>query len=136
MGGWGSPPPPTLAVDFLSCIVMPQSQASAQGLLCLPPQLHGLAALASLLERIEQGKARPDASQYRLLVERIREQLDQLPMEPALSALLDAFPAAAEVYENLRYDRAGLCRTALDRSVASERLARDALRRAAGSVGG
>ncbi len=51
-------------------------------------------------------------------------------------ALLDAFPAAAEVYENLRYDRAGLCRTALDRSVASERLARDALRRAARSVGG
>lgn len=110
---------------------MSNSHASAPGLLCLPPQLHALATLASLLERIERGRARPDPDQYRLLVQRIGAELEQHARQPELGALLDAFPATAAIYENLRYDWAGLCRAPLERSVGSERLARDALRRAA-----
>ncbi len=107
------------------------SQASAQRVLYLPPQLHGLAALASLLERLERESAQPDPSQYRLLVQRIRDELERQSMDPALDGLLAAFPATAEIYENLRYDCAGLCRTPLERSVGSERQARELLRRVA-----
>lgn len=110
---------------------MSSPKASAQGLLCLPPQLHALASLAALLERIEQRKGRPDPDQYRLLVQRIRDQLERHSMDLALGGLLDAFPATAAIYENLRYDWAGLCRAPLERSVGTERLAREALRRAA-----
>jgi hypothetical protein len=49
---------------------------------------------------------------------------------PALGRLLDHYPAAAELYENVNYAHAGLCRTALDVSLAAEMRAREAIARA------
>ncbi len=94
------------------------------------PALQGLASLAWLLERIERD-ARPDPAQYQTLVSRVREQLQQQPMCPQLAALLDRFPATADIYENLRYEHAGLCRAPLERSVGTERQAHAILARVA-----
>ena len=85
--------------------------------------------LAALLERIEHDARGPDPEQYRLLVARVREQLEALPMDAALDALLRGFPATAEIYENLRYAWAGLCRAPLARSVGTEREARELIAR-------
>ena len=115
---------------------MSQSPSSAVGAVALAPQLQGLAALAWLLERIESGGQRPDPAQYRLLVRRIAEQLEQLTMQPQLGAVLDRFPATADLYENLRYEWAGLCRAPLARSVGSERQARQVLQRVARAARG
>jgi DNA-directed RNA polymerase specialized sigma24 family protein len=52
----------------------------------------------------------------------------------ALGALLDTHPAAAELYENVNYQYAGLCRSALDASLAAEQLAKEALNRAMGKA--
>ena len=56
--------------------------------------------------------------------------LDAAEPGPALNALLDAHPAAAELYENLHYAQAGLCRHALGASLGSEIAAVDLIRRA------
>ena len=63
------------------------------------------------------------ADQYRGLVRRIKDALvEPLPHQP-LQAILNAHPAAAEIYENLHYDTSGLSRSTLERSVATEMLA-------------
>lgn len=108
---------------------MPQPAASPVRAQPLPQRLQGLGMLAALLERVERDARRPDPDQYRLLVERIRAELDQQPMEPMLGALLDDFPATAAIYENLRYEWAGLCRAPLAKSVGSERQARELIAR-------
>jgi len=41
----------------------------------------------------------------------------------ALHALLAVAPATAEIYENLQYAHAGLCRSPLDRATAAEQAA-------------
>jgi hypothetical protein len=46
-----------------------------------------------------------------------------------LPHLLDHFPAAGEVYENLQYAHAGLCRAPLEASLVSELATRDLLSR-------
>ncbi|MCH8855539.1 MAG: hypothetical protein IIA03_04705, partial [Proteobacteria bacterium] len=48
---------------------------------------------------------------------------------PALATVLDHFPAAAELYENLQYAHAGLCRAPLEASLQSELAARELLAR-------
>jgi DNA-binding transcriptional LysR family regulator len=48
----------------------------------------------------------------------------------ALGALLDTHPAAAELYENVNYQYAGLCRSALDASLAAELQAKEAIEKA------
>ena len=48
----------------------------------------------------------------------------------ALATLLDSHPAAAELYENVNYQYAGLCRSSLDISLAAERLAKEAIKSA------
>jgi hypothetical protein len=45
--------------------------------------------------------------------------------------VLGAHPAAAELYENLHYAQAGLSRSTLERSVATEMLAAQVLAKAA-----
>lgn len=92
--------------------------------------LQNLALLAGVFERLEQGQGRVDAEQYRALVERLKLALAaQMPFE-ALNAVLNAFPATAELYENLQYAHAGLCRSPLEGSVAAEAAAAEALERA------
>ena len=88
-------------------------------------------ALAQLLERLERSSVAVDPGQFRDVVRRLSVELVALQGEPALDALLRASPATAELYENLNYQAAGLCRSDLDRSLQAELAARAALRHAA-----
>ena len=95
-------------------------------------QLETLVSLAQLLERVEPNVAVVGADQYLSLVRQVQRALgdEGLPAD-ALPAVLDAFPATATIYENLHYGQAGLSRSSLERSVASEMLACQLLARAA-----
>jgi len=93
----------------------------------LPATLNNLANLAAMLEKVERSGRAPDAGQYRQLVERVSAELLRQAAEPALPQLLEAFPSAAELYENVNYQSAGLCLSPLDRSVQTEQAARQAL---------
>jgi len=91
--------------------------------------LETLIALAWLLERVERGKATASAERYRVLVQRLGGALAAELPAGALVCVLALLPAAAELYENLQYARAGLCRSPLQASAASEREAREILAR-------
>ena len=65
----------------------------------------------------------------RVLVERLKGALAaDLPAE-GLEAVLALHPAVAELYENLHYAHAGLCRSPLGLAVPAETAARDVLAR-------
>jgi hypothetical protein len=82
-----------------------------------------LIALARLLERVEANPVAVGADQYRALIVQIKAALAApLPAAP-LQAILRAHPATAEIYENMNYEVAGLSRSPLERSVATEMLA-------------
>lgn len=93
----------------------------------LPATLQNLANLSGLLERIERGQRAPNPAQYRQLVDHIVGELKLRSTDIALPELLACFPATAELYENLRYDVAGLCLSPLEQSVATEQAARQLL---------
>ncbi|WP_119155707.1 hypothetical protein [Caldimonas tepidiphila] len=97
----------------------------------IPPHLEIVVVLARLLERLERSPAGVSPAQYRDVAERLRQALEAAPADAALQAVLDAFPAAAELYENLHYRHAGLCRTPLEPALAAELLAREVIGRAA-----
>ena len=89
--------------------------------------LENLAMLAGVFERVERSGTAVDAQQYLVLVDRLKEALAaDLPGE-GLNAVLAAHPAAAELYENLHYAQAGLCRSPLESAVAAESAARAVL---------
>jgi hypothetical protein len=90
-------------------------------------RLETLIALARLLERAERNELRPSAEEYQRLVEQTKHALQAELPEAALKAVLDAFPAASELYENLHYAQAGLARVELERSVKSEMAASEVL---------
>ncbi|MEI2679060.1 MAG: hypothetical protein V9G29_15135 [Burkholderiaceae bacterium] len=91
--------------------------------------IHTAFSLAHLLESIDRSSAPVDANQYRMVVGRLKASLSNPLPEAALTALLNTYPSAAEVYENMHYDVAGLSRSPLERSVASESLARQVISR-------
>lgn len=86
--------------------------------------------LAQLLEKLEHSAVPVGAEQYRSVVEHLVHEFEDVEQGAELGRLLDAYPAAAEVYENLNYKHAGLCRSALDASLAAEIGAREAIARA------
>ena len=93
--------------------------------------LRDVVALADLLECVETGTASASASGYRLLVQRLQVALlRDLPAD-ALLAVLDRYPAASEVYENMHYEHSGLFRAPLERAVSSELMATHILRNVA-----
>lgn len=97
--------------------------------LTVPTELLPLARLAQLLQVLEgQGHA-ADPHQYQLLVRKLGAELHEHQAHDALPGLLDHLPAAAEVYENLQYGHAGLCRAPLALSLGSELAARELLGR-------
>jgi hypothetical protein len=97
--------------------------------LTVPNELLAVARLSQLLQGLEsQGRA-ADRHQYRLLVGKLAAALHDQQGHEALPRLLDHFPAAAEVYENLQYAHAGLCRAPLEASLASELATRGLLER-------
>lgn len=83
--------------------------------------------LAELLERLEHSKVPVDAGQYRSVVEHLVKELSDVETGSALRALLDTHPAASELYENINYQHAGLCRSELDVSLAAEQQAKKAI---------
>ncbi len=86
--------------------------------------------LAQLLERLEHSAVPVGAEQYRSVVEHLVQEFSDVEPGAELGRLLDAYPAAAEVYENLNYQHAGLCRSGLDAALAAEVSARKAIERA------
>jgi enoyl reductase-like protein len=76
--------------------------------------------LASLLERMEHSQQTLDAGQYQSVVKRLAEALADAKPGEALGELLAAHPAAAQVYENIYYQYAGLCRSALEPALTAE----------------
>jgi hypothetical protein len=86
--------------------------------------------LAELLERLERSAVPVGAEQYRSVVRHLVSELGDVEPGTALGALLDSHPAAAELYENVYYQHAGLCRSALDASLAAELQTKEVLDRA------
>jgi hypothetical protein len=102
-----------------------------------PAALQDLAAMATLLERLERQPRSVGAEQYRDVVRSVSKLLADAAPGDALHALLAVAPAAAEIYENLQYAHAGLCLSPLDRATAAEQAAAAAIehaRRAAPAV--
>jgi hypothetical protein len=92
-------------------------------------RLETVIALAHLLERFERSTAAASADQYRLVVSRLKAALSKDLPDDALQPVLNAHPAAAELYENMHYEHSGLSRSSLDRSVSSEMLTAQVLAR-------
>ena len=86
----------------------------------LPARLQTLAVTAALLERLERTKRGASPAQYQTLSRQLGQLLAASDPDMYLEALLDNFPAAAEIYENLRYEHAGLCRSPFDTSLKAE----------------
>lgn len=95
----------------------------------LPPHLTAVFTLARLLQRLELSTTPVDAGQYRSVAERLAQALEAVPADEALSAVLQSHPAAAELYENLHYRHAGLCRAPLELAVEAEQHTRALLGR-------
>ena len=85
--------------------------------------------LAALLERLENSKVPVGAEQYRSVVLHLVNEFNEVS-DQGLAAVLDAHPAAAQVYENVNYAQAGLCRSSLESSLAAELQAKTAIERA------
>lgn len=96
----------------------------------LPSRLHTLAAMAGLLERLEASPSTASAEQYLGVARQVRALLAQAEPDGHLHLLLNAAPHTAELYENLRYEVAGLCRAPLEVALNTELAATAALNRA------
>lgn len=88
-----------------------------------------LLTLAHLLERLDRSPTPVDAGQYRLIASRLQEAMRATPADAALQAILTSFTSAAEVYENLYYPHAGLCRSPLQAALEAEIRTAELLRR-------
>ena len=94
----------------------------------LPVTAHrNLVMLARMMDRLEGSATPVDAEQFRTLVVRITAELEAAPHDAALEAVLDAFPSVAELYENINYRHAGLCRSPLEPALTAELSARKAI---------
>lgn len=79
-----------------------------------------LVVLARVLERLERSHVPVDPEQYRAVVDHLAAELEVAPRDAGLEAVLENFPATAELYENLNYQHAGLCRSPLEASLGAE----------------
>jgi hypothetical protein len=96
----------------------------------LPARLHSLAAMASLLERLERQPRQASAEQYRSVARSVTDLLALAEPDAHLDALLAAAPATTELYENMRYGMAGLCRAPLEEALNAELAATAAITQA------
>lgn len=87
--------------------------------------------LANLLQRLEMSNRPLDPAQYRQVVGRLSALLSEVPLDAQLDQALKSLPAAAELYENLQYRHAGLCRSPLDAAIEAEQQARELIDRVA-----
>jgi hypothetical protein len=86
-----------------------------------------LVTLARMLERLDRSAVPVDPLQYRAVVEHLTGILHAMPDDPHLHAVLEASPSTAELYENLQYQYAGLCRSPLEPALNAELAARSAI---------
>jgi hypothetical protein len=86
-----------------------------------------LVMLARMLERLDRSAVPVDPQQYLAVVDHLTEVLQAMPKDAALEAVLNASPATAQLYENLQYQYAGLCRSPLEQSMQAELAARSAI---------
>jgi hypothetical protein len=86
--------------------------------------------MAGLLERLEHQPSSASPEQYRDVARQVTALLAAAPVDEHLHALLNAAPAAAELYENMRYALAGLCRAPLDSALQAELAATAAITQA------
>jgi hypothetical protein len=86
-----------------------------------------LVMLARMLERLDRSGEPVDPQQYLGVVEHLTGVLRDAPYDAGLDAVLQASPATAELYENLQYQHAGLCRSPLELALNAEIAARDAI---------
>lgn len=91
-----------------------------------------LRILAALLQRLDDSSVPVDAGQYASVAARLANEMRAVASNHELAGILDAYPAAAELYENINYQYAGLCRSALDTALAAEQQAVAALAQAMG----
>jgi hypothetical protein len=94
------------------------------------PSLTGhrnLILLAGMLERLERSSQPVDAEQFRSVAARVAVELEAVPRDAGLEAVLEHCPEVAEIYENINYQHAGLCRSALEPALAAELAARAAI---------
>jgi hypothetical protein len=92
-----------------------------------------LVALAAQLERLERASGAVDPDRYRSVVEQLKAELAAAQPGAYMDAVLGTFPCTAEIYENMNYDRAGLCRSNLDAALKGEIEARRAIDAARGA---
>jgi hypothetical protein len=97
----------------------------------IPERLRVMITLAHMLERLERSSGSVGPDQYRSVVRHLSDELVRCEGDALLDTVLSVFPATAELYENLRYESAGLCRAALEVSLNTELSARAAIDRAA-----
>jgi hypothetical protein len=83
-------------------------------------RLTNLVTLATQLERMERGSDAVHPERYLDVVERIKAELTVAQPGAAFDTVLASFACTAELYENLNYEHAGLCRSNLDASLQSE----------------
>ena len=95
----------------------------------LPERLAVTFTLAHLLQKLDASQAPVAPDQYRSVVSRLSEELARVAMDDDLQAVLNTFPAAAELYENLNYQHAGLCRSPLEAALSAEVKARELIRK-------
>ncbi|MDO9359560.1 MAG: hypothetical protein Q7T70_11270 [Polaromonas sp.] len=86
--------------------------------------------LAELLERLEHSAEPVGPEQYLSVVNHLVDAFGDVAPGTELGALLDSHPAAAELYENINYQYAGLCRSPLEISLSAEQQARQAIEQA------
>jgi hypothetical protein len=86
-----------------------------------------LLVLAQMLERLDRSAQAVDAEQYRTVAARLAAELEAAPRDATLDGVLQACPAAAQLYENLNYRHAGLCRSPMDAALGAELAARAAI---------
>jgi hypothetical protein len=79
-----------------------------------------LLVLAQALHRLETSGRPVDPDQYRAVVAKLSAELASSKPDATLEAVLQGSPAVAELYENLQYEHASLCRSPLERAVAAE----------------
>ena len=86
----------------------------------VPTLLWPLAAVGTLLERLERLPRSAAPEQYRDVVLKVQKLLGEAEPGMALDAVLAALPATAELYENMHYAHSGLCRSPLDAALNAE----------------
>lgn len=97
------------------------------------PQANNLTTvqvLAALLERLDNSAVPVGAEQYRSVVLHLVDEFHHVQTDSGLGILLDSHPAAAQLYENVNYAYAGLCRSSLEASLAAEQQAKTVIQRA------